>query len=96
MICGNEVYVGGPPDGNREQCWGTAVTKCVDCQMLLCIACLDSCYEKACDLCPGCLVDHGKKTGHQVEIPNLVAASKFVIDKFTEHVVQILDKERAS
>lgn len=99
MICENEVYIGGPPDSDRELCWGTAVTRCVDCKMRLCIGCVDTCYEKACDLCPGCRVDHQKRTGHAVEHfgEKLSATlSDGAIDQFAARVSEVVRKDRAS
>jgi hypothetical protein len=91
MICENEVYVGGPPDGDRDICWNPAVTKCADCNLRLCIGCVDTC-ENACHLCDGCIVDHEKKTGHRIHPSDPPLLSDEGIDALAKRVAEIVGR----
>jgi hypothetical protein len=101
MICENEVYIGGPPDANRDICWNLAKTECVNCGRQLCWSCAESCYQCGGNLCPGnCQDDHRKATDHDVDHPaGMKLASTLSdesIDRLAEKVAAIVDKERAS
>jgi len=92
MLCGNEVFIGGPPDADRDICWNLASTECLHCGMPLCWKCAESCYQCGFNLCPGCLTDHAVATDHQVDFPAKRLAD--ALDSFTDRVLKIA--ERAS
>jgi uncharacterized protein CbrC (UPF0167 family) len=89
VICENEVYVGGPLDGDRDICWNLASTECVHCGLQLCWKCAESCYQCGHNLCPGCITDHAVATDHQVDFPAVLVK---VLDSFTDRVLKIAEK----